>query len=54
MAALLKEVLPDHHYGGPLAGQVWGELQEAGTWFDAWYCCPRPMTHSVCVCSAEP
>lgn len=50
MAALLKGVLPDHYYGGPLAGQVWGELQEAGTWFVAWYCCPRAMTHSVCVC----
>lgn len=49
MAALVKGVISNHHYGGLVAVEVWGELQEAGTWFVAWYCCPKPMTHRLCV-----
>lgn len=49
MAALAKGVVSDHHYGGPIAVEVGRELKEAGTWFIAWYCCPKPVTHSLCV-----
>jgi len=35
MAALVKGLVPDHHYGGPVGVEVWGDLQEAGAWFIA-------------------
>lgn len=51
MAAVMKGVVSDHHCGEPVTVEVWGKLQEAGTWLDAWYYYPKHVTQPVC--SAE-
>lgn len=49
MAALLKGAVSDHCYGGPVTLEVWGELQEPGSWFIVWYRCHKPETRSMCI-----